>query len=128
MVSVTERPRAPKQKAAAARQAEQAARRLDAASWGIFFIWIGYALLTDLSMGVGLVGVGVITLLAQSVRRVFGLALEGFWVLVGLGFLAAGLWAIYAIEVPLAPVLILGLGTLLLAVALLKGRWERDED
>ena len=122
MVTITERPQAPERAPDQTRQAEQAARRLAAGAWGVFFVWVGYALLMELSMGVGLVGVGVVTLLAQGVRRVFGLPLEGFWVLVGLGFLAAGMWAVYAVEVPLAPVLLVGLGALLIVAALLKGR------
>jgi hypothetical protein len=123
MVTITEQPRTEKPETGRSTQAKQAARRLEAGSWGIFFIWVGYALLMELSMGVGLIGVGVIALLTQGVRRVFGLPLEGFWVFVGLGFLLGGLWALYAIDVPIAPVLLLGLGALLLAAALLKGRW-----
>jgi len=37
-------------------------RKLDAAGWGLFFIWIGIAVLSDVGWGVGLIGVGVIIL------------------------------------------------------------------
>ena len=80
-----------------------------------------------ISIGVGLVGIGVITLLTQAVRKLFELPLEGFWVLVGLGFMIGGLWNVYAVDIPLAPVLLFGLGVALLGAAVLKGRWG-DED
>ena len=37
-------------------------RTLDAVCWGVFFIWIGVAILADLGWGVGLIGVGLIIL------------------------------------------------------------------
>jgi hypothetical protein len=95
-------------------------KRLEAASWGAFFLWVGSALLVDLPIGVGLLGVGVITLLAQGLRKAFALDLEGFWVLVGLGFAVAGAWELLALETPLAPILLVGVGAALLGAALLK--------
>lgn len=37
-------------------------RKLDAVGWGLFFIWIGIAVLADVGWGVGLIGVGLIIL------------------------------------------------------------------
>ena len=37
-------------------------RKLDAIGWGLFFIWIGIAVLADVGWGVGLIGVGLIIL------------------------------------------------------------------
>ena len=37
-------------------------RKLDTIGWGLFFIWIGIAILADMGWGVGLIGVGVIIL------------------------------------------------------------------
>jgi hypothetical protein len=37
-------------------------RKLDAVGWGLFFIWIGIAILADVGWGVGLMGVGLIIL------------------------------------------------------------------
>lgn len=116
MVTYTERPEA----SPASRR--EITKHLESAAWGLFFLWVGYALLTDLSIGIGLMGVGIITLLAQVTRKVFALPVEGFWVLAGLGFLAGGVWNLYALEIPLAPMLFLGLGIVLLIGAFL--RWE----
>ena len=122
MVMTTERPRAP------SRAPDHMAKRLEAASWGVFFLWAGYALLAQVSIGVGLIGVGAIALLTQGVRRLFELPLEGFWVLVGLGFAIGGVWNVYAVGLPLAPVLLFGFGVVLLGAAVLKGRWEEEDD
>lgn len=37
-------------------------RTLDAVGWGLFFIWIGIAILIDVGWGIGLIGVGVLIL------------------------------------------------------------------
>ena len=89
-------------------------QKLDAAGWGLFFIWVGAALLLDLSWGVGLLGVAVIILLGQAARKYFGLALEGFWIVVGLVFLAGGFWEMYQVEVDLVPILLIIAGAALL--------------
>jgi hypothetical protein len=44
-------------------------RKLDAVGWGLFFIWIGVAILTDVGWGVGLIGVGVIIIGALVARE-----------------------------------------------------------
>jgi hypothetical protein len=44
------------------------AMKLDAGGWGLFFIWIGIAVLTSLGWGATLFGIGVITLAGQMVR------------------------------------------------------------
>jgi len=90
------------------------APKLDAAGWGLFFIWVGAALLLDFSWGVGLLGVAVIILLGQAARKYFGLALEGFWMVVGLLFLAGGFWEMYQVEVDLVPILLIIAGAALL--------------
>lgn len=35
-------------------------RKLDAVGWGLFFIWIGIAILADVGWGIGLIGVGLL--------------------------------------------------------------------
>ena len=94
-------------------------QKLDAAGWGLFFIWVGIALLMEFSWGVGLIGVSVITLGGQAARKFFGLALQGFWIVCGLFFLAGGIWELYKVEVSLVPILlIVAGGALLVSLAL----------
>jgi len=37
-------------------------RQIDAIGWGVFFIWVGIAVLADLGWGVGMIGIGMIIL------------------------------------------------------------------
>ncbi len=67
-------------------------KKLDTASWGLFFIWTGIALLADVGWGAGLLGVGIIILGTQVTRKYFGLKLEGFWVVMGFFFVWGGVW------------------------------------
>jgi hypothetical protein len=97
-------------------------KALEVAAWGLFFIWIGIAFLTNLSFEAGLLGVGVITLLAQFVRRLCGLKIEGFWFAVGLLFVIGGVWDVLKIELDLVPVLIIAAGLVMVVSMIRKVR------
>ncbi len=84
--------------------------KYDAAGWALFFIWVGIAWLAGFSLGVGLLGVAAITLGMQAIRRASGVPVEGFWVLVGIGFAVAGLWQWLDIQLQLAPLVLIGAG------------------
>ena len=95
--------------------------KYDAAGWALFFIWVGVAWIADIGLGAGLLGVAIITLGMQGLRKAVRVRVEGFWVLVGLGFAVAGLWQWLDIETPLAPFVLIIIG-----VALFIGRvWPR---
>ena len=89
------------------------ASRYDAAGWALFFVWVGIAWLADVGLGVGLLGVAAITLGMQGIRMLANVRVEGFWVLVGLGFAVAGLWQSLDIQLPLAPFVLIALGVAL---------------
>ena len=90
------------------------AERLDAVGWGLFFLWIGVALMFDFGWGVTLVVIGIITLGEQLARLSFQLKLEGFWVVVGVGFLLGGIWQLVDAEVSLVPILLILAGLIVL--------------
>lgn len=94
--------------------------KLDAAAWGLFFVWVGVALIANIGWGLGLLGVGVITLGGQLARRSFGLTVEGFWVVAGLLFVLGGVWELLGIEYSLVPIVSIVAGVALLLSALRK--------
>jgi len=96
------------------------AHRLDAAAWGLFFVWVGIALIADIGWGVGLLGVGIITLAAQFARKRFGLAREGFWLVVGLLFVLGGVWELLGVQFSLVPLVLIAAGVALLVSAFRK--------
>ena len=100
----------------------EVAGRIDGAGWGLFLLWVGLSLLLDLGWGIGLLGVGLLTLAMQGVRRVFGLDQEGFWLLVGGVLSLAGIWELAEIGISLAPVLLVGVGLVVLISALSRTR------
>lgn len=95
-------------------------KKLDAAAWGLFFVWVGVALIASLGWGLGLVGIGIITLAAQLARRYFGLAVEGFWVVIGLLFVVGGAWDLFAVQANLVPIVLIVAGAALLLSTLRK--------
>ena len=94
------------------------ADKLPAIGWSLFFIWIGIALLMKLDASIGLLGVGVITLAVQVVRKYLNLKLEGFWVVIGLLFVVGGLWELFEPNLPLVPILLIAAGSALLGSAI----------
>jgi len=90
------------------------AHKLAAVGWSLFFIWIGVVLLMEGGVGIGLLGVGVITLGVQTARKYHRLTLEGLWVVVGLLFVVGGLWQLFEAKLPLVPILLIVAGVALL--------------
>lgn len=94
--------------------------RLEAAGWGAFFLWLGVALWADVGWGYGLLGIGLITLAAQGLRRYFGVALEGFSLVIGGLFVLGGVWELSGTTVSIVPVLLVIAGLALLYAAITK--------
>jgi hypothetical protein len=84
--------------------------KLSVVGWGLFVIWIGIVFLASIGAWVALLGIGVITLGMQVVRKVVGLVLEGFWVIVGLLFVLGAIWDLLGTTVPLLPILLIAAG------------------
>jgi hypothetical protein len=95
-------------------------KKLDAAGWGLFFIWIGIALLANVGWGAGLLGVGIIILGVQGTRNYLGLKLEGFWVVVGCLFVLGGVWELFNVPFDLVPILCMVAGVALLVSVLVR--------
>ena len=89
-------------------------QRFDAIGWGLFFVWMGIALLLDVGWGLGLLGVGIITLGAQGARYLYKVRVEGFWVVVGVIFLLGGIMNLAQAGISLVPILLIVAGAALL--------------
>ena len=94
------------------------AHKLDAVGWGLFFVWVGTALIAGVGWAVGLLGVGAITLGGQLARRYFGLAVEQFWVAVGVLFVLGGVWELLGLEFSMVPIVLIVAGMALLLSAI----------
>ena len=95
-------------------------RHLDSMARAIFIIWIGLAMLLAMSWGWFLVGLGILILAAQLARSQMNIKIEGSWVAWGALFLVGGLWAVLNITSwPLAPIVLIVLGMVLLAKAIM---------
>ena len=90
------------------------ARKLDAIGWALFFIWVGIAWIANVGLGVGLLGVAAIILGMQAIRRLLGINVEFFWIVVGIGFGIGGLWEYLDVQTPLAPIVLIIAGIALL--------------
>jgi hypothetical protein len=96
--------------------------KLDAIGWALFFIWVGVAWIADVGLGAGSIGVAVIILGMQFLRRLLGLHVEFFWVVVSLGFAIGGLWNLFNLQTPFTPIVFIVAGTALLVSVMWFGR------
>jgi hypothetical protein len=87
---------------------------LSTLGWSLIFIWIGLSFLANFGVGLGLLGIGIITLGIQLVRIYYGLKLEGFWIVIGLLFVLGGLGYIWEVNIPLIPIVLILAGLVLL--------------
>lgn len=85
-------------------------QKLDAIGWGLFFLWTGIAILLDVGWGWGLIGIAAIILGEALVRKRMDLKVEGFWIVVGILFLAGGIWELVEVPLPFAPFAIIAIG------------------
>jgi hypothetical protein len=91
------------------------AGRIDAAGWGVFFLWVGLAWLAGVGWGIGLIGVGVITLAAQAWRNHSGVKVDRFGATLGVLFAIVGIWNLFALRVDVVPLLFIAAGVGILA-------------
>ena len=98
------------------------ARKVDAIGWALFFIWVGIAWIANVGFGVGLLGVASIILGMQAIRRLLGINVEFFWIVVGIGFGIGGLWEYLDVQTPLAPIVLIIAGIALLVSVTWFGR------
>ncbi len=105
--------------------------RLQSATWGTFFLWIGIALLARFDWGTSLLGIGIILLGAQVVRRAIGLPTEWFAIVLGSVFLVGAVAELLrfslGIHVGLLPILCIIAGAALLAKALARRHPHADD-
>ena len=88
--------------------------KLDALGWGLFFVWVGVALMTNMGWGLGFLGVGVLALVGQVARKHFGLAVERFWVVVGVFLVLGAVWDLLGLQFSLLPFMLIAAGMTLL--------------
>lgn len=98
------------------------AGKLDAIGWGLFFTWLGIAFLLAVGWGWSLLGVGVIALTEQMVRKYFGLPIQGFGLTTGTVFVVWGLWELQGIRLgeDFLPILLVVIGVGIIVSALLR--------
>jgi hypothetical protein len=75
---------------------------INAGGWGVFFVWVGIALMTDIGWGPALVGAGIISLSAQAARKLFVLKVDWWGTVIGTCMVLAGLTVWFDIPLSLA--------------------------
>ena len=87
-------------------------RRLDEIGWALFFLLTGVLLLAPerIPDGTWLIGVGIIMLGINAVRRLNDIAISPFTVILGAVAVAAGLADLFGVKFPLFAVLFILIG------------------
>lgn len=85
-------------------------KRLEAIAWGLFLIMIGGLwLLPDeiVPEGTWLLGVGIIMLGLNGARYLYGIKMSGFTIFLGIVALCIGIGALFGVDLPIFPILII---------------------
>ena len=88
-------------------------KRLEAIGWALFLIMIGGLWLAPegvVPKGSWLIGTGVIILGLMVVRYLYGIKVNGFWLVLGIIALAFGVSSVFGINIPVLPILIIIIG------------------
>jgi hypothetical protein len=103
------------------------AATIDAAGWGMFFIWVGVALVASVGWGVGLLGTGIISLGVQLARSLVALKVDRWGLAFGTCLIVAGL--VQWLDIPLhnapLPSWLVAAAFIALGVAILASTWAR---
>lgn len=99
-------------------EADALSHKLDAIGWALFLIWVGFAVLADIGWGWGLIGIAAIILGEAGLRFQYQLNVGRFWIALGVLFLLGGLWDLFQVQWPLAPLILIACGIAVLWGAL----------
>ncbi len=78
-------------------------RLFDSAGWGLFFLWIGIAVLAQMGWGVGILGFGLISLGMQIARVYSNLPVNRFGLILALCFVVTGALQVFNIQIGKTP-------------------------
>lgn len=67
-------------------------RTMDLASWGVLFVWIGFAYFAAIDWSWTMVGIGVVFLVEALIRGALSLKVSGMAIFFGIVFLGGGFW------------------------------------
>jgi hypothetical protein len=90
------------------------AHKLSGVGWALFFIWIGLSFLLNFGAAISLLGIGVIILGIQSIRKFMNLDYEKFWLVIGSLFLLGGLGRVLEVKIPIIPIVLILAGIIML--------------
>ena len=100
------------------------ARRIDAAGWAVFFIWVGISLLTGIGWTWSLVGTAAIILAVQAALLLRGEAVDLFMAAVGIVLLGGSVADLYGLPWSFLPAALIVIGVAMLGGALRAGGSE----
>jgi hypothetical protein len=101
--------------------------KIDATGWGLFFFWIGVALVASVGWGPALLGAGIISLGSQTARRLSCLAVDRWSLGFGACLSVAGLvqWLDIPVGKALLPAWAVPAAFAALGIAILVSTWVR---
>lgn len=91
------------------------ARSIDSVGWALFFMWVGIALLANLTWTVSLIGTAAIILAVQATLFFRGERLDVFMSAVGIVLLVGAVADVYGSPMSLFPALLIVIGIAMLA-------------
>lgn len=91
-------------------------RRIESIGWALFLIWSGALMISPHGLfpeGSWLMGTGLIIMLSMGIRYLYGIRIDGFWMVLGILALGFGISEFFSLSVSVFPVLIIIMGVVI---------------
>ncbi len=98
-------------------------RRIESIGWALFFIWSGVLLIAPhgyFPEGSWLIGTGLIIVVSMGIRYLYGIRINGFWLVLGLLALSFGISEFFRLDLPVFPILLIIGGVVIVYIALFR--------
>lgn len=98
-------------------------RQIESIGWALFFIWSGVLLIAPhgyIPEGSWLIGTGLIIVGSMGIRYLYGIRINGFWLVLGLLALSFGISEFFRLDLPVFPILLIIGGVVVVYIALFR--------
>ena len=98
-------------------------QRIESIGWALFFIWSGVLLIAPdgyFPEGSWLIGTGLIIVVSMGIRYLYGIKIDGFWMVLGLLALSFGISRFFRLNLSVFPVFLIIIGVVIVYIALFR--------
>lgn len=105
-------------------------RKIESVGWALFFIWSAVVLIAPdelIPEGSWLIGTGLIIIASMGIRYLYGIRIDGFWMVLGFFALGFGISEYFGLNLPFLPVILIILGVVIVYNAFFRKIYRKND-